>query len=414
MPSAEALHEAIGSLQQVDPAALSEQKLGELVCAVDAELARLTSLHARLAAAVEARAVHVADGSKSAAAWLARRCRRSKAACASALRLGRALRSMPETDAAVRAGEIRVEHVRELALCRRVAEKAFATYEETLVEHAMTMCYDDFVRVCAYWRQVHDPDGSERSARRRYQRRHLFLNQTLDGSWVLNGMLDPIAGAIVSEAIGRIEAELFELDWRAANGERPRDPSRLRACDLMRTGAQRRADALVELARRAFAAPAGGRKPDPLVTVLIDYETFVGRVCELSNGTVVTPGQVLPVLTDADIERVVFGPRSRVLDVGERSRFFTGATRRSVVVRDRRCQWPGCDAPADHCEIDHVDEAGKGGPTVQDNGRPLCRYHHRLRSKGVDPPPDDVDFDAESRRRCRERVRQLRAPPAAA
>jgi hypothetical protein len=77
----------------------------------------------------------------------------------------------------------------------------------------------------------------------------------------------------------------FEADWAEA---RARLGDRASANDVVRTAAQRRADALVELVRRAEAMPADAKVPEPLFTVLVGYETFAGRICELANGSVVT------------------------------------------------------------------------------------------------------------------------------
>ena len=49
--------------------------------------------------------------------------------------------------------------------------------------------------------------------------------------------------------------------------------------DLRRTPAQRRADALVEMARRSAALREQARPAEPLFTVLVGYETFAGRIC---------------------------------------------------------------------------------------------------------------------------------------
>ena len=131
--------------------------------------------------------------------------------------------------------------------------------------------------------------------------------------------------------------------------------------DLRRTPAQRRADALVEMATRARTAPAGGRRPAPLFTVVVGLETFLGPILELFNRTVLTPGTAAAHLTEADVERVVFDGPSRVLDVGAQRRFFTGALRRAIEIRDRTCFHPSCDEVPDRPEIDHIHEASKGG-----------------------------------------------------
>jgi hypothetical protein len=99
-------------------------------------------------------------------------------------------------------------------------------------------------------------------------------------------------------------------------------------------------------------------------------------------------------LAEADIERIVFGPASRVLDVSVRQRFFLGATRRGCEARDRSCVHPSCDTPAARCEIDHV-VPFDGSNTHTANGECLCRWHHArkhrmdARRQPPRPPPDD-------------------------
>jgi hypothetical protein len=151
--------------------------------------------------------------------------------------------------------------------------------------------------VLAYWQQLADPDGVEHDADANRGARRLHLSQLFGGQWVLDGLLDPISGAIVANGLERIEQELFEDDWAAA---RARLGDQATGSDLARTAAQRRADALVELVRRAEATPpVDAKNPEPLFTVLVSYETFAGRICELANGIVVTPGSLGPWLDKA-------------------------------------------------------------------------------------------------------------------
>ena len=187
----------------------------------------------------------------------------------------------------------------------------------------------------------------------------------------------------MSGALRRIEDELFAADWGEAR-DRLGEP--VRPTDLCRAPAQRRADALVEMARRAGAVPAGARLPAPLFTVLVGYETFAGRVCELGSGSVVAPGSLARWLDQASVERIVFDGPDRVKDVGVRRRVFTGATRRAVEVRDRECFHELCEEPAEHCQIDHVQPWADGGPTVVGNGRVACGAHNRARHPWRGPP----------------------------
>lgn len=66
-----------------------------------------------------------------------------------------------------------------------------------------------------------------------------------------------------------------------------------------------------------------------------------------------------------------------------RRRFFTGAVRRHILVRDQHCRTPWCDAPARH--IDHVDRAAHGGATSVTNGAGHCeRFNHVRELPGWD------------------------------
>jgi len=276
------------------------------------------------------------------------------------------------------AGDIGDAQVGLLSRARTPAtEEAFARDEDDLVDYARRLRFRDFARVMAYWRLRADPEGSEDDATDQCDARRLHLSQGFEGMWFLDGLFDPLSGAIVANELTRIEDELFEADWAEAKA---RMGEGVTSADLRRTPAQRRADALVEMATRSAAAALGARRPAPLFSVLIGYEAFLG-MCELANGTVVTPGSLVPYLDTAEIERIVFDGPSRVLDVGVRRRLFEGATRRAVEIVGRECFHEYCDVPADQCEVDHVEPHGAGGLTIQANGRPACDFHNRNRHR---------------------------------
>ena len=145
------------------------------------------------------------------------------------------------------------------------------------------------------------------------------------------------------------------------------------------------------MATRARTAPVGGRRPAPLFTVVVGLETLIGPILELFNRTMVTPSDVVPHLTEAYVERVVFDSPSRVLDVGAQRRFFTGALRRAIEIRDRTCFHPSCDEVPQRPEIDHIHDAAKGGPTTQTNAQAGCGYHNRWKYLHPDNDNDPTD-----------------------
>jgi hypothetical protein len=367
------LRAAIDAVRDADVAVLAD---AESIVELHRQLGRLEAVVTRSSAAFDAGGTWEADGARMAAAWLATQCRLPLPVAQRRVRLGRDLRHMPRVEAGWLAGDIGGAQATQLAMARTPATAAcFARDEAELVEAGARLSYRHFVRVVSYWRQRADADGVEDLADRQHQARRLHLSESFDGAWFLDGVLDPISGAIVEGALKKIEKDLFESDWAEAKG---RVGDGVCGSDLGRTSAQRRADALVEMARRAMATPVGARLPAPLFTVLVGYETFAGRISELANGSVVSPGSLVRWLDEAWVERVVFDSPDRIKNVGVRRRMFDGATRRAVEVRDRECFHDFCEITADDCEIDHVEPWATGGLTVDDNGRVACGFHNRL------------------------------------
>lgn len=371
------LAELIGRLVETDPDLLAHN---ESILEMSKGFAQFEAAMVQAMARWDANRAWADDGGRSGASWLAAKTRLPKPTCRRRIRLGRTMRDLPVAAAAWLAGEIDGAHVGALGANRNdTTAEPMARDEEDLVSCARNLTYKQFCRALAYWRHRADPDGTESDAARLHEERR----QTWRGAWFGSFTLGPIAGAVVDEALRRIEQELFDADWADAKGRLGRDPA---YNELGRTPAQRRADALVEMAIRAHSTPPGSRRPAPLLNVLVGWETVKGPICELANGTPIAPGSLIPWLDDAEIERIVFDGESRVIDVGVRRRLFTGATRRAVEIRDRECFHDLCDEPADHCQVDHVVPYRHGGETTQANGRVACGFHNRLRNAQPEGP----------------------------
>ena len=208
---------------------------------------------------------------------------------------------------------------------------AFARCEATLLQAATELSFVPFANAVTYFIQMADPDGAEEADLARRARRDAYVVESMHGMYLVGGNLDPISGAIVAGELARLEEELFEAEWAEAKEALGRDP---KVHELERTPAQRRADALVEMAVRSKGAKAGERRPLPRFSVLVGYETIHGRICRIEGGPIVTPGALLPWLDEASFERIVFSPGTRI-ECSKTARFFTGATRRAIEVRDQ-------------------------------------------------------------------------------
>ncbi|HET9117792.1 MAG TPA: DUF222 domain-containing protein [Pseudonocardiaceae bacterium] len=187
-----------------------------------------------------------------------------------------------------------------------------------------------------------------------------------DGGYELAGWLDREAAEILRSALGPLAAPRPATDVEV---------------DL-RTGMQRDADALVELAQRALSegqlSTEGGERPQVVVTVSLPV--LQGRIgsASLALGGPINADVARRIACDAEIIPVVLGSRGEPLDVGRASRTVPAAIRRAVIVRDRGCTFPGCSVPARWCDIHHVVHWADNGSTGIGNCVALCGRHHRL------------------------------------
>lgn len=359
---------------------------------IQAVKAQLTALEAEVVGAYDASLEWSRDGHRSAGAALRHRSRLRGADARSSVRLARALRSMPPTALALADGSITPAHAHRLA--RAATRPEFTDAEQFLLAKAAVLSFAQWEKAVTYWEHLvdearagSDPDRADP----RETNRALYLSKTFAGVGRLDGWLDPVGYSDLAETLQRIEDEMFSDDWRLA---RDRLGDQVTAGSLWRTPAQRRADALVEMARRASSTPAGATAPRPLTIVHVDHHTFEAaiaslasgapfaippndRLCELDDGTVITPTQMVEQAAIGDVRRLVYGAPGVILDYGRRVRLFEGALREAVQARDRECRHPGCEIPARRCEIDHVVEWHEGGPTVHSNAEARCSFHHR-------------------------------------
>jgi hypothetical protein len=213
--------------------------------------------------------------------------------------------------------------------------------------------------------------------------------------------------------------------------------------DDSRTGSQRNADALAELARRSLEGgwlpKAGGVRPQLLVTV--DLDSLQGRpgalggesgwagpldpeacrrlacdgavtrvlVSRHPSGDPTDPGRPGPgprgqnaeatgdpgMAVDARmgmagrlaaaaalLPPVLGGAPRQPLEVGRATRVIQPPQRAALAVRDSGCVFPECDRPLAWCDGHHLWHWADGGPTNLDNLALLCRAHHRAVHEG--------------------------------
>jgi hypothetical protein len=369
--AASALSADVDAWAQIDPSHVTTAEIAELAIELQRQRHRLDGIAARLLERWHHSGVWALDGSRSPATHLARELRCSITTARGTLRQANATTVVPIVTQAVIDGHLSVDHLDLFAAtCTPARANAMSRDEQQLVDQCRTLNFAGARTLLAYWAQAHDanlpaPDTDEAEDSSR-----VFLSETFQGTWRLDGSLDPLAGGIVATELDRLDELLRGQD--AANCTK-------------RTRAQRRAAALVDMAKRSAQQSEVGRPARPLFTVLVGQDTLK-NVCELAEGTVIAPGQLVPWLSSANYETILFDGPHTVISVSHQRRF-TGALRRAIEVRDRRCTHPSdCDIPASRCDVDHIVPYAHHGPTSQFNGRLQCATHNRNQARHVGSP----------------------------
>jgi hypothetical protein len=409
---------------------------GELIDATDAELDErvraLELLHRRVEAevaltlaTVEQRRLYLADGHRSMKGYLRATCNSSNPDIAAERRLATAANGVPGLADALQSGRIGVAQAAALARVYRnprVRER-LVEFAAMLLELAERYCYDDFVIALQRFEMLADIDGAHRDRDERIAGRSVHVT-TVGGELHLDAQGgDPLVNDELQAIFRRFCEHEFRKDAAARRAEHGDDAS---GKPLARTQPQRSYDAFVDMLRRAHAhldadadAPAA---PNPLVNLVVDHRTmglvladaglapttslsghpiepftglpahttgdllndlvadpdaFAHLHCETADGTPVHPHDVLRAVLAGHIRRVVVDAQGVLIDMGRKSRLFTGPAREAAKLLVRRCDHAGCDLPEDFCEVDHVVEWVDQGTTDQINAGVPCGHHNR-------------------------------------
>ncbi|MFN8023252.1 MAG: HNH endonuclease signature motif containing protein [Acidimicrobiales bacterium] len=397
------LHDRISDLAELDFGVLDDAALHDHVVGLGREAARLQLVIARHLREWEQRGIFERDGSKSAAHRLARELGASVTGRRHEMRRARHLDHMAVAERAVLDGRLSLDLFDRLAAVNTPARRsAFQRDQQLLVDTCTELVFFDAVKAIRYWanrvddlidaeRPTESPSSDEsrdaghgahgETGAPADDESRLFASRTMDDVLELTGRFGAIDGTIVERELDRLAELIREADAKVG---------------ITRTASQRRAAALVEMAQRSATAPADGRRPLPLFSVVVGSDTM-DHLCELSNGIVIRPGELVPWITRSMLETILFsGPRT-IISVSSK-RTFTGALRRAIQVRDRRCQHrAGCDTPAEDCHVDHIIPWARGGPTSQFNGRAICEPQNvipHLQDRHAPPLPEQQVNDS--------------------
>ncbi|MBE3075179.1 MAG: hypothetical protein IMZ75_09570, partial [Actinobacteria bacterium] len=143
-----------------------------------------------------------------------------------------------------------------------------------------------------------------------------------------------------------------------------------------------------------------GKPPAAVVQLIVSLPTMLG----LDRGVGLIPGwaaisgrqaRELALQVGSIWKRVVTDPLTgRAIEVSAGTYTVPAAMAEQIKARDGTCRAPGCEVPADRCDLDHSIEwepDDAGGPTAETNLGALHRGHHNLKTGGFwdsDQQPD--------------------------
>ena len=288
--------------------------------------------------------------------WLRHNCRLTEPAARDRLRIGEKLPLMPETENCLYTGEVGIQH---LAVMARTAAAVGEGFDESkLLPLAKKHSPGRFHHEALHYRHSLRPEQVAAEQADLAENRRLSLSTGEDGCLLLNGVLDPVAGAEVRTALEALAKPLGKHDYRERE--------------------KRLADALHEGLTR-------GEKVRVQMQVSSSVETLLGLLgapgAENEFSLPISSKTVERWACDCSLTRVLLKD-SVVIDVGRSQRVIAGPKRRALIARDKHCRWPGCERPASWCDGHHLRSWIDGGGLELENMALLCGRHHWMVHEG--------------------------------
>src|SRR5712691_3923344 len=310
----------------------------------------------RLASALSAmdRADDAKEHEQTTIDWIRHNCRMTQQAAADRVHVGEKLEAMPQSEDAFYNGTIGFQH---LAVMARTAVAAGHKFDEAaLLPLAIKYSPGKFYHLSLRDRHTVQAEKIAEEQAQQAERNSLKLITTEDGCLLVDGVFDSITGAAIRSALEPLAKPMGKHDYR----DRPK----------------RLADAFAEFLTRNLNVQ---------MQVTSSVETLLGLLgaagAENEFSLPISSKTVVRWACDSNISRVLLKD-SIPIDVGRAQRVIAGLKRRALVVRDKHCQWPGCERPASWCDGHHLVHWINGGSSNLKNVVLLCRRHHWMVHEG--------------------------------
>lgn len=330
----EELARVVARLLQDDVDRVATDELGPRIGVLSALRSAVDATLTATAAEALARGVPetCCDGGVSEHSWLAEWQAEGTGQARQLLGRVRAVAQLPRVREAWKSGRVCTASVSAAcAAVHRLPAQVLPAVDVLLAETAQHVLPEDLTKVVHRLVHTIDPDGSAKRGQDLADGQRATLDQYGDGSWCLNGGFAPAEGALLDAGLAA---------FMTPNGEGDR-----------RTRAQRRADALIEMARRCLADPEGPGADGVRPTVVLLTHEDGDQPAETADGTVLDHGAAQALGCDAHTHRLAHRRRPGTapggvlpLALGRASRVATRAQVLALIARDRGCVDPRAPA----------------------------------------------------------------------
>ena len=330
---------------------VSQLTKGEQMALNQASIDRLQLEQSRLAHELGKSDEWDLAGSNNVYDYIRFQCHVTSTVAANYLAVGSALSQLGRSVAAMEAQEIGFAH---LVVMARTADAVGDLFDEgKLLELAKEHTPGKFHYRCMHYRHAVDARSFDEAQGLLARERELSLRTIENGCVLVNGILDPVGGAAVRNALEPLAQPQGDFDER--------------------TRPQRFADAFVEVC-------TGGRPANIQVTATIEtLKAMAGAAgAEMELSLPIAATSIQGMACDCSVTRVLLSQDSLPIDVGRSKRVISPTLRKALAIRDGHCKWPGCERPASWCDGHHLVHWINGGETNLGNLVLLCRRHHRM------------------------------------
>ena len=368
----------------------------ELFMCVERVSRRLEALKAVMLGEVKSSLSFLDDHHHNPQSWFRAVTNTTSGAAKVAVRIADLLAAHPSFALAFAAGEIGTQHVKALAglYANEHCRDHLGVAEHELLNAAKKLTFREFVVCCDRFTAHADSDGTIKDhALAREHRKATFV--TLGKGFILRIEGDALTGEILHDVL----AAHADAEYANDVAERlSKYGDEAKNHPLRRTATQRVFDAVQTI----FAKAASTRDIAdliPIVNVVCTEATLAGaardffgapgvpdkhswreHLCETTDGRPVSPYDLIVAALLGNVRRVITDSVGRVIDLGRKSRVFTGAAREAVLLTGDRCTWPGCHTRTGSIQIDHLQPwARTAGLTNPINGGPCCPIHNRAK-----------------------------------